>query len=232
MPARRNSAARRSPSLRPASSAETKKTSGRGLGHRTSGRLQQEGEPLLSHAEADARGGRTAERLHQAVVAATAGHGRLGSERVARELVGGAHVVVEAADEPWIHLVGDPQIVEPLANGVEVRPAPVAEPLEEARRLGQDRLAGGHLAVEHPQRVALGALPAVGAERARTLAQPAPQLLEVGRTAGGVADAVDVQPPARRRAAGTGRRASRSARRRWPARRCRRPRTPIWWNCR
>ena len=225
MPARRSSAARRSASRAPASSAETKKTSGRRLRDGPAGGLQDQGQPLLPHAEADAGRGRAAQRLHQPVVAPAAGHGRLRAERVAGELVGGADVVVEAAHQARVHLVGHARARRARPDRVEVRAAAVAEPVEQARRLGQHRLAARHLAVEDPQRVPLASAPG-SRRRARrpARASQAAQVGEVGRPAGrrrprvlSVEHGCDAEPPE------AGRRAWRSARRRWPARRCRRP---------
>src|SRR5512145_148899 len=71
--------------------------------------------------------------------------------------------------------------------------AALAEPLEEARSLLEDRLAGRHLAVEHPERVALDPLIAVAAELTSAPAEPALQLLQVGGAAGGVTDGVELQ---------------------------------------
>ena len=134
------------------------------LGRGPPARLDDQREPLLPQREADARRRRAAQRLDQPVVAPAAGHGRLGPERVARELEGGPDVVVEPADEPAVDGVRDPERVEPGLHRVEVGGAAVAEPIEQARRLLEDRLAGRDLAVEHAQRVPLDPLVAVRAE--------------------------------------------------------------------
>ena len=119
--------------------------------------------------------GRAAERLDEPVVAAAARDGGLRAERVARELVGGADVVVEAADEPAVHLVGD-------AERVERRPSPgrsaSRQPSQSRSRSRgarvEHRLAALDLAVEDAQRVPLDPVVAVGAELRLAAGEVAP----------------------------------------------------------
>ncbi len=98
-------------STRRSSSSTATKQSRRAAGVAV-GRFQGQHDPLDARPEADAGGGRPAQGLDQAVVAAAAADGALGPQVVAGELEDGHRVVVEAAHEGRVLLVGDPQPVE------------------------------------------------------------------------------------------------------------------------
>src|SRR5713226_43314 len=69
--------------------------------------LQREEQAVFADGEADAFGRSAAEKLDEPVVAAAAADGVLGAEAGSCDLEGGAHVVVEAADEAPIFLIFD-----------------------------------------------------------------------------------------------------------------------------
>ena len=147
----------------------------------------------IARAEADAGGGRPAERLHQAVVAPAPADGALGAQVVAGELEDGHRVVVEAAHEGGVLLVGDAQPVEGGEHALAVGLGRRRQVVEQARRalhhLGHPRVLG----VEEAQRVEPHALLRVRVERREVPLEVVHQQLAVGAAALGVAHAADPQ---------------------------------------
>ena len=90
--------------------------------------VQRQQDPLDPGRPADRRRRRPAELLDQAVVAAAAADLRLGAERVADEGEDRARVVVEAADQGRVDLVGDrrPRRAAPAPRRSARRPRPRA----------------------------------------------------------------------------------------------------------
>src|SRR5690242_17043539 len=100
--------------------------------------LDQHCQPLDAGGPAD-RGKRwAAHDLAQPVVAAAAHDGALRAELGGDELEGRVDVVVEAANEPRVHLVLDPERVEPASHAVEERARGGCQIVGVARRLGVD----------------------------------------------------------------------------------------------
>ena len=181
---------------RPAGASGARNTSQRGVRRR---RRQQHDQPLHAQREADAREVGAAQLLHQPVVAAAAQHAVLRAQLAAHHLERGARVVVEAAHQPVAQPIGDAQQLQLAPHLREVVAALGAEVVGDLRQRLDDRLVLGHLAVEHAQRVGLGAPLAVGAQPARLRAQRRAQRLHVGRPA--VARRPPSSGPARSRAA-------------------------------
>src|SRR6266550_4518766 len=114
---------------------------------------------------ADPRDVGAPELLRQSVVASAPGHGALGAETGSGDrLVRRARVVVEAAHQLRVHDEGNVQPLERLLHPGEVRLARVAEKRFHLRRPRGDFLALRVLAVEHADRIGLGALATVLAE--------------------------------------------------------------------
>src|SRR5207247_2215769 len=83
----------------------------------------REQQALHACAESDARRGRTADRLHQAVVTATAADRALCTDRLVAELECGSRVVVEPADEGRLEFVAHAVRFEVPADRVKVTTA-------------------------------------------------------------------------------------------------------------
>src|SRR5439155_13076080 len=112
------------------------------------------------------------------------------------ELPGRACVVVEPTHERRHELVLDAERVEVASYLGEMLAAGIAQRVADRRRLPEELLHGRWLGgdvVESPERVAtrLRARPLV--QLSRVLLEPGAQLIEVGRTAGSVADRVQLQ---------------------------------------
>ncbi len=108
-PARR-SAATRSRAVSPPATSTTKASGAGGSAGSTPSCVAGEEHPLDPDAEADARGGRAAQHLDQAVVAAAAADGVLGGVDGPRgELEGGPGVVVEPPHQAVVEHVGRPR---------------------------------------------------------------------------------------------------------------------------
>ena len=96
--------------------------------------VERQQDPLDPRRPADRRRRRPAELLDQAVVAAAAADLRLGAERVADEGEDRPRVVVEAADQGRVDLVGDAGGVEQRPDLGEVLGVLALEPLDDRRR--------------------------------------------------------------------------------------------------
>ena len=100
-------------------------------------RCQQ--DPLDSGCPARAGRRRAAEQLHQTVVAATAADSRLRAERVRGELEDRPRVVVKAAHERGVELIGLAGVIEQAAHLCEVLGILGGEPVKQRRRVAHRR---------------------------------------------------------------------------------------------
>ncbi len=189
-------------------------------------RLERQHDPLDAGAEADARGGRPAERLDQAVVAPAPAHGALGAQVVAGELEDGHRVVVEAAHEgrspprrrsPGASRASSTRSRWAWAAGERWSSSFGAPAMTSATR--------GSLVSNRRSGLSAHALARVLVERLEVPLEVVHQQLAVGPAALGVAHAAEPQAHARHpEARGRSRPAARSPRRRAAGRRCRSPR--------
>ena len=135
-------------------------------------------------------GGRCAlDFLDQAVVAAAAADAALRSERVGGELEHGPRVVVEAAHERRIDLVGDLRDIEQLAHLREVLGVVVVEVVEQPRRARHHAPGALVIGVERAQRVQLDPAAHLLGEARLVRAQVRLQQLAVGGPALAAAEA-------------------------------------------
>ena len=155
--------------------------------------LQGGENPLLPDGKADGRRGWAAQLFHQAVIAAAARHGILGTQGRVQELEGRPGVIVEAPHQPLVHRVLDLQPVQHAPHGREMVAAGFAQVGRDRGRPGRDLLAGRHLAVQDPQRILREPHMAVRAQRAPAGLRIGHERLAVRRAARRVADAVQVQ---------------------------------------
>ena len=146
---------------------------------------------LDAHAEAHAGGIRAAQLLHQAVVAAAAADGEISLGGLGDDLEHGLGVVVQAAHDAGIDLVGDAQRLQILLQLLEVLRAVRAEVVQHGGRVGQ--LLGVLLAVQDAQGIALVPLLTGLAQRGQLGFKVGLQLLMVGLAALRTADGVDAQ---------------------------------------
>src|SRR6185437_12583750 len=114
--------------------------------------------------EADGRRGVTAELGDQPVVAAAGAYGILGAGGGGDPLEHGAVVVVEAAHQARIDLIGDADGTQRGAQRLEMRARVGVEVLGEQRRAADQLLQLRVLAVEDAQWVAPETAPAVAIE--------------------------------------------------------------------
>ena len=138
-----------------------------------------------------------ADGLAEAVVAAAAEQGILRAQAAVRELEGGAGVVVEAAHQAVVARVGHAGGIERREDGGEVRLRVLVERVGDHGQRVDDGLIGGHLAVEHAQRIGDGAALAVRAHLADDRDERRAQHLVVARAVGGGADGVQLAASSR-----------------------------------
>ncbi len=153
----------------------------------------QQRRAFHAHRETESGKGRAAQFLDQAVVAPAPQNRVLRSEALGGDLEYGAPVVVEPAHETHVLDVGHAEHVEVLFYRNEMFRARRAQRGLHQRRIGEQADALLDLAVEHAQRVLLGAAPAVLAHPGDSRPQPGGQRLAVGRAAGGIADGAQLQ---------------------------------------
>jgi hypothetical protein len=77
------------------------------------------------------------------------------------DLKSGARVVIEPSDQAFVGQEDNPEPVECRLHGVEILAAVVAKVIEDRWGVCQSLAAGGHLAVEYSQGVALAPAAAV-----------------------------------------------------------------------
>ena len=149
---------------------------------------------IETEGEADARGGRAAHRLDEAVVAATAAHCVLrGVEGGGGELEGGSAVVVEAADEPGRDREGDAEVPQARLHLGEVGGGLVGEEVRHVRRGRHERGVLGALGVEDPQRVAGQGLAGRLGQGVEVRREVGPHRLGVPGPVAGIAERVEQQ---------------------------------------
>ena len=159
-------------------------------------------QPIFADRKADARRmDLRAQRFRQPVVAAAAQHRVLRAQRAMHHFEGRAHVIVQAAHQPRPNLVGDAAIRQIILHRVEMRAAGVAQAIGDVRQLVDDGLVSFHFAIEHAQRIGIGAALAIAAHGVRHRFQLLAQPLHVLRPAIGIAHGIDQQlKPAQARA--------------------------------
>ena len=137
-------------------------------------RLQRQHQAVFADGEADARSLGSADRLRQSVVAAAAEHCVLRAQAAVGELKRRARVVVESAHQAIVDRVGH-AAASSMARTAAKCSGSFVEVIADPRQRVDDRLIFGNLAVEHAQRIGLGAALAVGAhladDRLQRLAQ-------------------------------------------------------------
>src|SRR5207237_5060326 len=110
-------------------------------------------EPLEPEREADSRDVGPRERGDEPIVAPAPADGVLRAESTGDDLERRPAVVVEPADETWVHDIRDPFLVEQRADLVEVHAARLAQAVEHYRGAPDDGAAALDLAVEDAERV-------------------------------------------------------------------------------
>ena len=131
-----------------------------GSGRGRAGQLSQQ-DPLHPCGPADAGRGRAAEPRNQSVIASASGHAALRAERVGGELEHGAGVVVQAAHERGVDLVGEIGLRQQLAHEREVFGVRADDVIEQTRRPLHGPASARVLGVKRAQRVQLDSAPDV-----------------------------------------------------------------------
>ena len=141
----------------------------RGLGQGDALVFQFHDDALGADAKASRRGGWAAQLLHQPIIASAAAQGQPLAAAGNHHLEHGLGVVIQAAHDVRIHLEGNAARGQQGLQGFKVLAALVAEHIQHAGRVLDQRLAALLLAVQHAQGIAVKALAAGGAQ----LIQPA-----------------------------------------------------------
>src|SRR5690606_14123312 len=137
--------------------------------------------------------GPAAELLDEPIVASAGADRALRAEPVRDPLEDRARVVIEPAHEPRVDLVLDPGVLEQPPQPLEVLARPLVEVLGDDRRVPDEFLHLGVLAVEDAQRIALEPAAAVLVEPVVMRREIADEDLLVARARFRRADRVDEQ---------------------------------------
>ncbi len=162
-------------------------------GRLRAGRLGHHQEAFHPEREAHARHVRTAQRPHEAVVAAAAADRALRTEHARDDFKDGSSVVVEPAHDLRIYDVRDAGGIEKREQRGEMLAARVAKYRLERRRGFDERHVARILTIQHAQRIAFQPPLRILAQLGCVRAKMREQRFAIERAARVVADRVDVQ---------------------------------------
>ena len=156
--------------------------------------LEDDRGPVEANREPHARGGAKSQLGRQAIVASASHERVLGAAQAfVPALEHGTCVIVEPAHQGRIQGVGDVQGAQAGLDGFKGRRAGGIEVIHYPGGVGLEALVGGHIAVQHPQRVSLEADLVIRTELREQRSVVVAEQLAVGWPADLVTDAVHLQ---------------------------------------